>query len=225
MNCYHPTAYIYAVSQACGGSLQDIGVENAIAVLINVPYYQDFLIRRMRCGYGDGIIVRNLFMLLRSVEMIAFLRVLSILHIAVCMPLRCLAGNCGNLSQHNFGVSDMVSVVEIMDKAFYEVLIDGEKLVNEDFIMGIFDGITKKLPPLQEYLYFMFKNKQGRISSSRKEKDKVLPWDLLRSKLFYPTLEYLVDTRLFCIELTCEAASIFIVEFRGEHKTIAKYLS
>ena len=125
MNCYHPTAYIYAVSQACGGSLQDIGVENAIAVLINVPYYQDFLIRRMRCGYGDGILEHNLFMLLRSIKMIAFLRVLSIIHIAICMPLRCLAGNCGDLSQHNFGLSDMASVVDIIEKAFYDSLIDG----------------------------------------------------------------------------------------------------
>ena len=68
------------------------------------------------------------------------------------MLLRWLYGNCGNLYQHNFGVADMMSVVDIMYKAFYEVLIDGEKLINEDFMMGIFDGIRKLLPPLQEYL-------------------------------------------------------------------------
>ena len=44
----------------------------------------------------------------------------------------------------------MESVVEIMDKEFYEVLIDREKLIDKDFMMGIFDGITKKLPQLQE---------------------------------------------------------------------------
>ena len=44
----------------------------------------------------------------------------------------------------------MASVVDIIDKAFYKVLIDGEKLINEDFIIGIFDVITKKLPPLQD---------------------------------------------------------------------------
>ena len=43
----------------------------------------------------------------------------------------------------------MVSVVDIMYKSFYEVLIDREILIDEYFIMGIFDGITKKLPPLQ----------------------------------------------------------------------------
>ena len=130
MNRYHPTAYIYAVSPACGGSHQDIGVEGAIVVLMNVPYYLEFLIYRMRCVHRDGILERNLFMMFRSVKMIYFLRVLSILHIAVCMPLRWISGNCVDLSQHNFGVSDMASVVDIMDNTFYEGLIDGEKLID-----------------------------------------------------------------------------------------------
>ena len=136
-------------------------------------------------------------MLLRSIKMIAFLRVISILHIVVCMPLKWLAGNYGNLSQHNFGVADMASVVDIMDKAFYEMLIDGEKLINKDFMMGIFDGITKKLLPLQEYLDFMFDNKQGRLEGSRKAEDKVFPWDLLRYELFYPTRKDIVNTNSF----------------------------
>ena len=83
INCYHPTPYLYAVSRACGGSCQDISVESAIAVLMNVPYYLEILIWRMRCGHGDGILERNVFMLLLSIEMISFFRILSILHISV----------------------------------------------------------------------------------------------------------------------------------------------
>ena len=71
----------------------------------------------------------------------------------------------------------MVPVVDILDKAFYDVLIDREKLINEDFMIGIFDGITKKLPPLQEYLDFMFGDKYGNLVGSCKEEYKVLPWD------------------------------------------------
>ena len=55
-----------------------------------------------------------------------------------------------------------------MDKAFYEMFIDREKLIDEEFMMGIFDGITNKLPLLQEYLNFMSENKQGRLVESRK---------------------------------------------------------
>ena len=225
MNCYHPTAYLYAVSRACGGSRQDIGVEGAITVIMNVTYYLDFLIWRMRCGHGDGILECSLLMLLRSSEMIALLRVLSILHISVCTPLRWLAGNWGDLYQHNFGVANMASVVDIMDTALYEVLIDSEKLIDEDFMMGIFYGITKKLPPLQEYLDFIFDNTQDSLVGSDKEEDKVLPWYLLRSELFYHTRKYIVDTNSFCIEVTWGAASIFRVEFRDKRKATAKYLS
>ena len=87
INRYHPTKYLYAVSRAYDGSHQDIGVEGVIAVIMNVTYYLEFIIRRMRCGHRDGILERNLFMSLRSVEMIVFLRVLSILHIELCISL------------------------------------------------------------------------------------------------------------------------------------------
>ena len=36
MNRYHPMAYLHPVSWACGGSRQDIDVEGAISVIMNV---------------------------------------------------------------------------------------------------------------------------------------------------------------------------------------------
>ena len=102
------------------------------------------------------------------------------------------------------------------------MLIYGDKLIDKDFRIGIFDGIKKKMPPLQEYLNFMFKNKQGSLLITRKEDYKVLPWVLLRSELFYPTRKYIVNNNSFCIELTRKATSIFRVEFSDEHKATAK---
>ena len=175
MRRYHPTAYLFAVSRACGGSRQDIGVEGAVAVLMNTPYYLEFLIWRMRCGHTDGILERNLFMLLRSVEMISFLRVLSILHISICMPLRWLAGNCGSLAEHKFGVANMATVVDIVDKAFAKVVRNGKKLLNEDFMMGMFKQLRKKLPPFDNYLTYMLEEKSSpRVVNSRLV-EKVFP--------------------------------------------------
>ena len=62
----------------------------------------------------------------------------------------------------------MASVVYIMDKVLYKVLIDGEKLIDKYFMMGIFYVITKKLPPLQKQLDFVFNNKQGILAEFRK---------------------------------------------------------
>ena len=221
----YPRAYLYAVSWACGGSRQDIGVEGAVAVLMNVPYYLEFLIWRFKCGHTNGILERNLYMLLRSVEMISLLRVLSILHISVCMPLRWLAGNCGELGEYGFGVADMATVVDLLDKAFFEIVADGEKLLDEDFMMGIFDSLKLKLPPLQEYLDYMFEGSKGCLVDSRREVDKVLPWDILRCELFYPTRRDIVQTLPASIELASEAAQVFRREFRDEKKATHKYLS
>ena len=66
----------------------------------------------------------------------------------------------------------MASVVDITDKALYEVFIDWDKLIDKDFMMGIFDGITKKLPPLQEYLDFMFESKQSSLVGPCKEEER-----------------------------------------------------
>ena len=65
MCLYHPTSYLYTMSQVCGGSRQDIGVVGVVAVLINIPHYLQFLIWRMRYG-GDGIL-EKLYIILRSV--------------------------------------------------------------------------------------------------------------------------------------------------------------
>ena len=140
----------------------------------------------MRCGHADGILERNLFILLRSVEMISFLRVLSILHISICMPLRwlALAGNCGSLAEHNVGVADMATVVDIMDKVFAKVVRNRKKLLNEDFMMGMFKQLRKKLPSFDDYSTYMFEKKScPRVVNSRlvekvftrKIKDEGLP--------------------------------------------------
>ena len=92
-------------------------------------------------------------------------------------------------------------------------------------MMGIFDGITKKLPPLKDCLNLILDNKQVRLLGSRKEEENFLPWDLLRSGLFYPNRKDIVDTTYFYIEPTCEAVSIFRVEFRDKRKAASNYLS
>ena len=86
------------------------------------------------------------------------------------MPLRWLDANCGDLEQYDFGVADMATVVDIMDKAFLQVVNDGRKLLDEDFMMEMFKKLTDKIPPLKEYLDFVFNEKRsGLVGSCKKE--------------------------------------------------------
>ena len=62
MRIHHTGAYLYPISRACGGARQDIGVEGAIAVLMNLPYYLEFLHWRLSCGLkSDAILQRKLY--------------------------------------------------------------------------------------------------------------------------------------------------------------------
>jgi hypothetical protein len=70
-----------------------------MAVFMNIPFFVGFLDWRLLCGTGDGILMRNLFIILQSVRMIALFCVLSILYIAICIPTRWLAGKTQELAE------------------------------------------------------------------------------------------------------------------------------
>ena len=70
---------------------------------MNYPYYLEFLDWMLKKrGKNDkaSLLQRNLFIVLGSVEMIALARLLSIIHISVCMPFRWLAGKTHRLKEY-----------------------------------------------------------------------------------------------------------------------------
>ncbi len=48
----HPTTYLYPILCACGGSRQDLGVEGAPVVLMNLPYNLQFFHWCLSIGIG-----------------------------------------------------------------------------------------------------------------------------------------------------------------------------
>ena len=149
---------------------------------MNIPHHLDFLIWIMTCG-GDGILEKKVYIIFRSVEMVSLLRVLYILHISLCLPLRWLAGKYGNLGKYSFGAADMQNAVGLMDKDFSEITKDGNLMLDDDFMMNIFESLVKKIKPFKEYLTCMFEERQSCKFGSQIEVDKVYPYDLLRAEL------------------------------------------
>ena len=78
-NEFHPTAYLYPLVRACGGTRQDLCVEGAPSVLMNLPLYLQFLHWCMCVGGTsvDGILATNLYINFRSIEVVALLRQLG----------------------------------------------------------------------------------------------------------------------------------------------------
>ena len=71
------------------------------------------------------------------------------------MSLLWLAGNCGNLSEHDFGVAHMPEVLDILDDTFLNVVGDGQLLLSEGVMMHMFDVLREKIEPFNEYLNYM----------------------------------------------------------------------
>ena len=67
MRTYNTREHHYQIARALGGTRQDVGSEGAMAAFINIPYFVEFLDWRLSCGTGDGILMKNLFIILQSV--------------------------------------------------------------------------------------------------------------------------------------------------------------
>jgi hypothetical protein len=63
----------------------------------------------------DGILVTKLYLMLRCTEVIALLCVLSMLHIAICLPTQWLAGKTHKLAEYGFGYYDMGEALDLME--------------------------------------------------------------------------------------------------------------
>jgi hypothetical protein len=225
MRRYHPSVLLLPIARALGGSRQDIGVEGAPAVYMNLPYFLEFLNWRLACGVHDNILQKCLFIVLRSVEMIAMMRVLSILHIAVCLPTRWLAGNTHQLAEYDFGYYDMSRVVNMLEEAMEEVAEDGSKMLDEDFMMSIFSDIMEQVEPFQAYLDYIFEEKLSYPVGSHNKDDAQLPFDLLRAELFYPERVENRQTHGISCRLAQEIAITILTELRDPKKATSAYLS
>jgi hypothetical protein len=116
--------------------------------------------------------------MLRCTDVAALLRILSILHISICLPTCWLAGKSHELSEFNFGYYDMGKALDLMERAFESIIDNRELMLNEDFMMNkLFSDIAKTaVNPFKTYLEYMFEENLGNNGLSG---NKVLPWDLL----------------------------------------------
>lgn len=144
-----------------------------------------------RTNHGDSsekeasILQRNLFVALTSQEMIALSRFLSIMHIAVCMPIRWLAGCTHKLGAYGWGPFNMGQVIDTL-KAKLDLIVDRPGLIlDKKFMMEMFDDFRIFLPPFDDYLKNTFNERQMKVIA-RKSGTKVVHYGRLRDELFHP---------------------------------------
>ena len=104
--------------------------------------------------------------------MVSLFLFLSILNISLFLPLRWIAVNCGDLGKYGFVVVDMPKAVDLMDKAFAEITKDGNLMLDDDFMMNIFEPLAKKIKPFKEYLLTCFRSDRAAQLDHRQKKKK-----------------------------------------------------
>ena len=226
MRANHAGELLLHVERA-SGSRQDLCTEGCMAIIMNWPFYLEFLDEQLCKRKSSGpasILQQNLFCVLKSSEMISLARLLTILHLSVTMPMRWLAGKSHELKEWGWGALSMGRAIDTLEAKLEELSDDPSKILDEDFMMTIFSEYLEELPPFKEYYTEMFERKKMSVIN-RKSATKVVHLSRLRRQLFRPVRKTERDASERTIELAGIAAEAFIAELRDENKATHKYLS
>lgn len=95
-------------------------------------------------------------------------------------------------------------------------------MIQEDFIMGIFQDLRNELPPFDNYLTFIFEEKQTKMIG---QNTKTLPLKELRCELFRPLRKENRQTDKLMHGMAVEVATLMLKELRDPLKVTADHLS
>ena len=138
----HPGKRYLPIIRVTGGARQDAAFEGALPLYdgrADMLEYTDMCLES-----SDNRLKRCLFLSLSSMEVIAQLRVASILYLSVIIPLRLLAGNTHKLAKCNWGERSMGNAIDLLYNAFVKIQEDGSLLLDHDFMMNMFQPLHQK---------------------------------------------------------------------------------
>ena len=125
-----------------------------MVIIMNHPYYVEFLDsmlwRRRKKNVKASLFHQHLFVALTSSEMIALVHLLSILHVSVCMTFLWLSGKSHELKSHDWGPMSMGRVLGTLESKMEEILDGPSLILDEGFVMGIFQKYLDELPEFKE---------------------------------------------------------------------------
>jgi len=135
------------------------------------------------------------------------------------------AGKTHKLAHCTWSKRSMGRVEDLMYNAFVQVESDGEKMLDEDFIMNVLSPLYADLPELEEYPTYFFEVKESNVVGSYSQSDRVLAVDLAKCEVFYPTQRDNQQTNDLCVDLAREVATCLMLEVVDPTKATSDYLS
>ena len=140
-----------------------------------VVEYLDYSLK-MTGKRRDNILMRNLFVLFSSLEMVAQTRMYGILYVSIFIGFRWLAGRTHELSEHPvgkppekcWGALSMGRVADHILHVLKEIIADPSLFVSEKYMMNIYSVFLDELPPFKQYWMNLFGNQKTRKSMVNK---------------------------------------------------------
>ncbi len=112
-----------------------------MAIYMNYPYYIEFLnmsLQKPKATDKASILQQNLFVALKTSELVALSQLLSILHVCVCIPCQWLAGKIHELARFNWGPMLMGRMIDTLNDAMGEIHKTPVLILDEKYMMAIF---------------------------------------------------------------------------------------
>ena len=161
----HPTFALYHVAR-CRGARMDMILEAAVPIYMNRVVcieYLDYCLK-MIGKKRENILMRNLWVLLSSSEMVAQTRLYGIMYFAICVPMRWLSGKSHELQDYpvsaapedRWGGKSIGKVADELLKKVEEVIAVPSLFLSETYMMSIFEPFMIELPPFREYMVKYF---------------------------------------------------------------------
>ncbi len=154
-------------------------MEGTCAVYYNHWLYIDYLMTE-----SNSLLMESLFIVLLSFEIIALTRACEFVHFPFILSMRWLVRKTHELAKANWSVASMDRVNDVLCNKFQIIVTDDSKFIDGAFAMNILGDFVKELPPFDELLQYIF---EVMVCTTVDGKTKVLPADVTRCELFYPT--------------------------------------
>ena len=207
------------------GSRHDLCLMAAPAIYMNRYACFDYASYVLRLPKKqDNILLRCLFVLMTSEEIISQSRLFAILYISFCLPMCWLAAKTPELGQWGWGPISNGDAIDTLREKMMDIVDHPTKILDEDFMMSMFSKYLDMLPPFRAYWDHLFEKKQMVVVASESGA-KVLQFAELRKELFHPSdpTNAATDERL--VQLARVAAQGILNELHDEKKATWKYLS
>ena len=99
-------------------------------------------------------------------EVIAQLRIASVMFLAIVVLMRLLAGTTQMLAHRKWGERSMGRAINLLHSAFLKIHNKPELLLDYEFVINIFQPLFCQLPEFHDYMDYFKEQKEGNVIGS-----------------------------------------------------------